>query len=77
MNITSGEAIALADFYGKIAPPASITYACRKGHIVGASKAGRDWMFSEKAFLYWLHNRPKRGRKPKGTVTRHPDGFRA
>lgn len=63
--ISSREAQAIATAKGIDVPISSITHACRQGHIDGAQKHGRDWLFVESEFWRWLNNRPKPGRKPK------------
>jgi len=42
----------------------TIRQAAQAGHISGAHKQGRDWVFSMSAFQQWNANRPKRGRPP-------------
>lgn len=61
--LTTGEAAALAAEMGQDAPARTVRYAASHGFIPGAVKHGRDWTFPKSAFLAWLANRPKPGRK--------------
>jgi len=38
-------------------PRATITWACRQGHIAGAEKLGNRWRFPQGRFLAWMHTR--------------------
>ena len=56
--ITTAQASELAEQNtGKATPLSTISWACRNGRIEGAEKMGRDWLFTEGAFLAWLLDR--------------------
>lgn len=64
--LTVDEAFDLVKQSGVFVPIRTIRWAASNGFIRGAVKKGRDWRFPKMTFLYWLENRPKRGRKPRG-----------
>ena len=62
--LTTAQAQQLAEQNtGKATPLSTISWACRNGHIKGAEKICRDWLFSEDAFLAWLLDRDADMRK--------------
>lgn len=63
--LTVDEAFDLVKQSGVFVPIRTIRWAASNGFIRGAVKKGRDWRFPKMTFLYWLENRPKRGRKKK------------
>lgn len=57
------EAVSLSEQVGCPANKRTVRWAAANGFIRHAEKFGRDWRFPQASFLYWLHNRPKPGRK--------------
>lgn len=57
------DAQAIARELGQEIPGRTIRYACKNGFIDGAMKLGRDWTLTKDAFIDWLLDRPKPGRK--------------
>jgi len=61
--MTVGEAADFAILQGFYIPKRTIRWAASHGYIEGSEKFGRDWRFSQRTFLHWVKNRPKRGPK--------------
>lgn len=63
--LTTTEALALAHQEGQQLSARGLRKALASGYIPGARRYGRDWLMPLEGLMAYLHNRPKRGPKPK------------
>lgn len=67
-RLTIRQAVELAAERDLPVPGRTIRWAALHEFIPGAEKFGRDWMIPRAAFLHWLNNRPRPGRKSSRTA---------
>lgn len=63
-EMTVDQAVDFAHEVGEAVTGRGVRFAAKRGYIVGARKAGRDWLIPYEGYNQYLDDRPKRGRKP-------------